>query len=79
MTIPVWLTMVLLQAFMSGAVVSLIVERKWLLMLMTCFLLNVLWWQNMGERIDRHEQRWAGYAYSLVVSMGTMIGAWWWR
>lgn len=79
MRVFTWLTMVLLQAFMSGAVVSLIVERKWMGVLLTCFLLNVLWWENMGERIERHKQWWAGYVYSLVISVGTLFGAWWWR
>ena len=79
MNVAVWLGMVMLQALMSGAVVSLIVSQQWGAMLATCFLLNVFWWKNMGERIERHQQWWAGYAYSVVVSVGTLIGAWWWR
>ena len=68
-----------LQALGSGAVAASIVSRNWPVVFVATFILNTLWWFNMGKRIDYHQHRYAGSLYSAASAGGVVLGAWFWR
>jgi hypothetical protein len=74
-----WLVPVFAQHGAVGALTALIVVEAWAGVLVAAFVMQWLWWQNMGERIDRHGSRWAALAYCVVSALGITTGAWWWR
>jgi hypothetical protein len=69
---------VFLQAFFGGAVTVALAGHSWLTAYVACACLNHLWWHNVGERIDRHKERWTGTVYAHMVALGTITGAWFW-
>jgi len=67
---------VFLQALMSGAVVMALANRDYFAAFITSYLLNELWWYNVGRRIDYHGHPRMGRYYALTVAVGSTIGAW---
>lgn len=77
---PLWLFLfsAFVQAAASGPVAAAIVTSQWVVVFCAAFFLNVLWWFNSGQRIDRHAEKFTGIWYSLASASGVVLGAWWW-
>lgn len=67
------------QAFSTGAVSSAVVARNWPLVFLAAFVLNWLWWINMGHRIDLHQRPGMATLYAGTFASGVLVGAWVWR
>ena len=64
------------QGIMSGAVTMTVIQQTWAAVFCTSVLLNLIWWYNAGQRIDRHKDRGAGIVYAVSISAGLTLGAW---
>ena len=67
------------QAFCTGAVSAGIFSRDWPAVFTAAFVLNWLWWVNVGNRIDLHGRRGVATLYALTFASGVSLGAWVWR
>lgn len=74
-----WLVPVLLQHAAVGSVTSLIVARAWSGVFLAAFLMQTLWWVNMGQRIERHGRAYDAALYCAVSALGITLGGWFWR
>ena len=77
--IPTFIFTAFSQAIASGAVTASIASKNWPAMFVACYILNELWWYNIGKRVDYSKHLWMGRAYSITLAVGTFIGAWLWR
>jgi len=64
------------QGIMSGAVTMTLIKQDWVAVFATSMLLNLIWWYNAGQRIDRHKVKGAGLVYAISISLGLTLGAW---
>jgi len=67
---------VFLQAIMGGAVTMALAIKNYPAAFVAAYLLNQLWWHNIGQRIDYHGVPRMGIYYALTVATGTTLGAW---
>lgn len=70
--------LVFLQHFCIGLVTRMIVQGDWLMVMPVAYLQHLIWWSNIGTRIDLHDQRWAAHVYALIGALGVAGGAWFW-
>lgn len=66
------------QAFCTGAVSASIVSRNYYVIFIASFCLNLLWWTNVGNRIDLHGRKGIGILYAFTFASGISLGAWVW-
>jgi hypothetical protein len=71
-------TLVFAQHFCIGLVTRTILDGDWLVVVVVAYAQHLIWWQNIGTRIDLHGSRWAAHAYAGVGAAGVAAGAWFW-
>jgi len=67
------------QAFSTGSIPALTIARNWPMLFVAAFILNLLWWINVGNRIDLHGKKGMAVLYAFTFASGLMLGAWVWR
>lgn len=67
------------QAFSTGAVSAAVAARDWPVVFVAAFVLNWLWWINVGNRIDLHKKKGMATVYAATFASGLLLGAWTWR
>lgn len=66
------------QQFCIGLVTRMIVDGQWLGVLVVAYVQTLIWWSNIGMRIDLHSSRTAPHIYAAVSALGVAGGAWFW-
>lgn len=61
---------------MSGVVTMAMANHNFPAVFAGSYLLNHLWWYNVGQRIDYHKVPTMGVYYALTVAVGATLGAW---
>lgn len=74
-----WLIPVAAQHAAVGSVTSLIVAQQWAGVFLAAFLMQLIWWINIGQRMDRHGRTADAVLYCLVSAAGIAVGGWFWR
>jgi len=72
-----WL-LVFVQQFCIGLVTRMIVDGNWSGVLVVAYVQTLVWWSNIGIRIDLHSSRKAAHAYAAISAVGVASGAWFW-
>lgn len=66
------------QQFCIGLVTRMIVEGQWWGVLVVAYVQTLIWWSNIGMRIDLHASRVAPHIYAVISAIGVAGGAWFW-
>jgi hypothetical protein len=66
------------QQFCIGLVTRMIVDGQWGGVLVVAYIQTLIWWSNIGMRIDLHSSRTAPHIYAAVSALGVAGGAWFW-
>lgn len=70
--------LVFCQQFCIGLVTRMIVEGQWWGVLIVAYVQTLIWWSNIGMRIDLHGSRTAPHLYAAVSAVGVTLGALFW-
>lgn len=70
--------LVFVQQFCIGLVTRMIVNGDFLLVVLVAYLQTLVWWSNIGVRMQHGQSRWAAHAYAAISALGVAGGAWFW-